>query len=131
MGILNKLIRIVLVVSALFFMVSCYYDKKDQVYPQVVATACDTTTVTYATTIAPILTTNCNVCHSTAAAASSGGGIALDNYTNVKTYATNGRLYASMSQNGMASPMPKNGAKLDNCTLNKIAVWINRGALNN
>ncbi len=128
---MNQIVKIAIFVFVVISVASCYYDNKDQMYPQVVATACDTSSVTYSVTVKTILTNNCNGCHSTAAAASSGGGIALDTYTGVKAYVTNGKLYGSIAQNGTASPMPKNMAKLDNCTINKIAVWINRGALNN
>ena len=79
----------------------------------------------------PSTSTSLQVPVPSAAASSSGGGIALDSYNAVKAYVTNGKLYGSMAHNGTASPMPKNMAKLDNCTINKIAVWINRGALNN
>ena len=128
---MNRLVKIIFSIIVVISFASCYYDNKDQMYPQVVVAACDTTTVTYSTTVKTILNSNCISCHSTTAAPSSGGGIALDTYTGVKAYVTNGKLYASMAQNGMASPMPKNMAKLDACTINKIAVWINRGALNN
>jgi uncharacterized membrane protein len=128
---MNQLVKIVLSSFFVVSMASCYYDNKDQMYPQVVVAACDTATVNYSTTVKTILNSNCNSCHSTTAAPSSGAGIVLDTYTGVKAYVSNGKLYASMAQNGMASPMPKNMAKLDNCTINKIAVWINRGALNN
>jgi mono/diheme cytochrome c family protein len=128
---MNQLVKIILSSFLVVSMASCYYDNKDQMYPQVAVAACDTATINYSTTITNILNSNCNSCHSTAAAASSGGGIALDNYTAVKVYVSNGKLYGSMAQNGTASPMPKNMAKLDNCTINKVAIWINRGALNN
>ena len=128
---MNQLVKIAFTIFLVVGFASCYYDNKDQMYPQVVVAACDTTTVNYSTTVKTILNSNCNGCHSTTAAPSSGAGIVLDTYTGVKAYVTNGKLYASMAQNGMASPMPKNMAKLDACTINKIAVWINRGALNN
>jgi len=32
-----------------------------------------------------------------------------------------------MAQNGIYSPMPKNSNKVDDCTLNKIQIWINNG----
>ena len=128
---MNRIIKIIASLFVVVSMASCYYDNKDQMYPQVVVAACDTATVNYSTTVKTILATNCNGCHSTAAAPSSGGGIILDTYTGVKAYVTNGKLYGSIAQNGTASPMPKNMAKMDNCTINKIAVWINRGTLNN
>ena len=128
---MNQLVKIVLSSFIVVSMASCYYDNKDQMYPQVVVAACDTATVNYSTTITSILNSHCNSCHSTTAAPSSGAGIVLDTYTGVKAYANNGKLYGSIAQNGTASPMPKNMAKLDNCTINKVAIWINRGALNN
>jgi uncharacterized membrane protein len=113
------------------FLSACYYDHRDQVYPQVVVATCDTTTVTYSTTVAGIITSNCNVCHATSVANANGAGIVLDNYTSLKTYVSNGRFLNSILQNGQASAMPKNMAKLDACTINKISAWIHKGALNN
>jgi uncharacterized membrane protein len=123
-----KLAASILVISLLS---ACYYDHRDQVYPQVVVSNCDTTAVTYSSTVASILTANCNTCHATSVANSNGAGVILDNYTSVKTYINNGRLLNSILQNGQASAMPKNMAKLDACTINKITAWINKGALNN
>lgn len=127
----NRLFKIGFVLLVISFMSACYYDHRDQVYPQVVVTTCDTTAVTYSATVAGILTTHCNACHASTVANSNGAGIVLDNYTAVKTYITNGRLLNSILQNGQASAMPKNMAKLDACTINKISAWINKGALNN
>jgi hypothetical protein len=128
MGIRNKII--ILFMGIVLFS-ACYYDKKDQVYPQVVVTSCDTTNITYAVTVTNILNTSCNNCHGTASANVSGGGILLSTYASVKPYVTNGKLINSMVQNGQASPMPKNMAKLDQCTINKMILWVNKGALNN
>lgn len=128
---MNKIFKIGFSFLAIISMGSCSDGKKDQVYPKIVVATCDTTTVTYAATVAPILSTNCISCHGSMEAASSGGGIILDNYTAVKGYVTNGKLYNAIMQNGQASPMPKNRAKMDACTINKIAAWINRGAYNN
>jgi mono/diheme cytochrome c family protein len=108
-------------------MSSCFYDKADLIYPQ--PTTCDTATVTYSGTVAPILSSNCNGCHGGAAAA--GAGIKLDTYASLSTWVTNGRLLNSMLHNGQASPMPKGGSKLDACTLNKVSAWITKGAANN
>ena len=110
---------------------ACYYDKKDLVYPQVTITSCDTTNITYAVTVTNILNTSCNNCHGTASANVSGGGILLSTYASVKPYVTNGKLINSILQNGQASPMPKNMAKLDQCTINKMILWVTKGALNN
>jgi len=127
---MQKYFKIALILIAISSFTACYYDKKDQVYPQVVVAACDTTNVSYSVTVTNILNTNCNNCHG-ASANSLGAGIVLNTYASVKPYITNGRLVNSILQNGNASPMPKNMAKMDVCSINKIIVWANRGAINN
>ena len=129
MGIRNKII--VMVVLGIFLFSACYYDKKDQVYPQVVVTSCDTSNISYSVTVTNILNTHCNSCHGGTSANVSGGGILLSTYAAVKPYVTNGKLINSILQNGQASAMPKNMAKLDQCTINKMVLWVNKGALNN
>jgi len=127
---MQKYFKIALILIAISSFTACYYDKKDQVYPQVVVAACDTTNVSYSVTVTNILNANCNNCHG-ASANSLGAGIVLNTYASVKPYITNGRLVNSILQNGNASPMPKNMAKMDACSINKIIVWANRGAINN
>jgi len=129
MGIRSK--QVIILYLGIFLFSACYYDKKDQVYPQVVVATCDTTNITYAVTVTNILNTSCNNCHGAASANLIGGGILLSTYASVKPYVTNGKLINSILQNGQASPMPKNMAKLDQCTINKLTLWVNKGALNN
>lgn len=134
MATLNKMtkkITLLFYLGCCSFVTSCYYDKKDQIYPQVAVSACDTTNITYQAVVAPILNTNCNSCHATAVANKSGAGVILDNYASVKPYITNNSLLKSIVQNGKVSPMPLNAPKMDACTISKIAAWINKGALNN
>jgi hypothetical protein len=128
MGIRNK---IIIFFMGIVLFSACYYDKKDLIYPQVVVTSCDTTNITYAVTVTNILNTSCNNCHGAASANLIGGGILLSTYASVKPYVTIGKLINSILQNGQASPMPKNMAKLDQCTINKLTLWVNKGALNN
>ena len=129
MGIRSK--QVIILFLGIFLFSACYYDKKDQVYPQVVVATCDTSNITYSVTVTNILNTSCNNCHGTASANVSGGGILLSTYASVKPYITNGKLINSILQNGQASPMPKNMSKLDQCTINKLTLWVNKGALNN
>jgi len=133
MGIHNKMKFIkylFLIGMVLFLFNACYYDKKDQVYPQVVVAACDTANVSYSVTVTNILNANCNSCHG-ASANTLGAGIFLNTYASVKPYINSGRLVNSILQNGAASPMPKNMAKMDVCSINKIIIWVNKGAINN
>lgn len=111
---------------------SCYNDKADILYPSTSNLSnCDTTTITFTNQINPIINTYCLGCHGSATAASIGAGINLSNYNALKLYVTNGSLMNSILQNGKASPMPKSASKLDNCTITKVQIWINKGALNN
>lgn len=122
--------RIGLVALILLLIAGCYYDNEETLYPQT-SSGCDTTNVTYTASVKPILQSYCLGCHSTAAAPASGNNVRLENYTDLKTYVTNGKLYGTVSQASGFSPMPKGGGKLDNCTLLKIKKWIDDGALNN
>ena len=106
---------------------ACYYDKADIVYPP--SGACDSTNVTYSNTVVPILTSKCYACHSGTAAA--GAGIKLDNYNSVLVQVNNGRLLGAIEQRAGYSPMPKGSAKLPECDIAKIRVWIRAGAPNN
>jgi mono/diheme cytochrome c family protein len=106
----------------------CYYDKEEILYP---AGTCNSAGATYSGIVSPILNSRCNSCHSTAAAASSGGNIVLDNYNSVKIQASNGKLLGSINHAGGFSPMPKGGAKLTSCEIASITNWVGSGAPNN
>lgn len=85
---------------------------------------CDTTQITYTNTIKGVIQAKCFGCHSGSAPQ---GGVNLSNYANVKAVAfNNNKLVSSVTRT--ANWMPKNGQKLDNCTIDKIKAWINDGA---
>lgn len=124
-------LKIYAVLICVVLFSACYFDKKEQIYPQAAVATCDTTNTTYTATIAPIISANCASCHSTALANMNGGGIILDSYASIKPYVTNNFLLNSIVQNGSVKPMPMNSPKMDACSIKKISVWINKGALNN
>jgi hypothetical protein len=103
----------------------CYYDKEEKLNPQ---TVCDSTNVTYSTSIVPILISNCTSCHG---GSTPSAGIKLDTYAGVKIQADNGRLLGAVLQAPSFSPMPKNATKMNTCNLTKIKKWVNAGAPNN
>jgi hypothetical protein len=107
---------------------SCYYDSEEGLYPSISQT-CDTTNVTYSGSVVPILANNCLSCHSNAAAASAGGNIPLENYTDVSTRAA--AISGAINHSGGHSPMPKNGAKLKACLISTFDIWVRKGKLNN
>lgn len=88
---------------------------------------CDTTHITYATTVKPIIDANCGRCHS----ATSKTGIHLDTYEGVKAIADDGSLYGSIAHADGYSAMPKGKDQLPSCDISKIKKWIDDGAANN
>ena len=114
----------------IFTLQSCYYDKEEILYP-VINNECDTISVNYSITVSDIISQNCLSCHSNASASTSGGGIPLEDYSDVKVNADNGKLLGSIQQLTGYSPMPKGGSKLNDCNISQIEIWINSGAANN
>jgi len=122
----TKLLKALMVVGMIVFLSSCYYDKEDDLYPQVAA--CDTTNVTFANNVFPVINSNCTACHSGAAPS---GNIRLENYNHISTAANNGSLLGVIRHEPGWSPMPKGGGKLNDCNIAEIETWVNQGAPNN
>ena len=121
----QKIIKLltVLIFTLLLFN-SCYYDKEEELYKYNHVINCDVSNVTYSKTIAPIMSANCNVCHSTSTAA---GAIVLDNYTDLVKHMD--RVWVSINLTG-SSAMPKDGNMLTSCDINKIQAWKDKGTPN-
>jgi hypothetical protein len=90
------------------------------------AGGCDLTEARFGTFVKPLMQSKCQGCHS---GNSPQGGIKLTNYAEIKTVALNGKLYAALTRS--ANWMPQGGAKLDNCSLQKIQAWVQAGAPEN
>jgi cytochrome c5 len=116
-------LAIIAVIS--LFVVSCYYDNEEALYPSL-SNSCDTTNVTYNGTIVSIFSNNCYSCHSNANSAF-GGSIVLDSYANVIMYES--RITPAIKQTG-SKPMPPNG-KLKDCSITQWDIWVRNGSLNN
>ncbi|WP_242929113.1 hypothetical protein [Pontibacter vulgaris] len=99
-------------------------DPKPDPLPQ----QCDTTSVTFSGTVAPILASNCYSCHASAIAQ---GGVVLDTYAGVKQQADRGNLIGVITHAPGFPPMPQGGNKLSDCNIAKIKKWVDSGALNN
>jgi hypothetical protein len=111
---------------AILLLTSCYNDNEYDLYP--FSGKCDSTNASYTNTIAPIMTSNCNVCHSTAMAS---GGVITDNYAGLSIVAGNGKLWGGVNWESGYIAMPNGGSKLSDCNLAKIKNWINAGFPNN
>lgn len=119
--------RLAILFWSLFFT-SCQYDNEEELYGK--GGDCDTSNVTYSQTIKPILTASCYTCHSSSNAPSFGSRINLENYNELMIRVNNGKLVGAISHSPGYTAMPLVGAKLDDCTIEKIKTWIDNGALN-
>ncbi len=112
-------------------LAGCYYDSKEELYPSTpVGAGCDTTNVSYASVIQPIMNQYCAMsgCHDKVTRSSN---YDLSSYGGTKLSVDNNRLMGVIMHEAGFSPMPQGMAKLDNCTIAKIKAWINAGAPNN
>jgi hypothetical protein len=124
----NAILFFVTIVTFSFMASSCYYDSEEALYPSLSST-CDTTNITFSGKIAPILSGSCLSCHSNAMAGIAGNGIKLEDYADVKARVA--AISGSINQTGGYSSMPKNGGKLNACSIKLFDLWVSKGALNN
>ena len=115
-------------ILSVIFIVSCYYDSEEALYP-IYSSSCDTTNVTFTGTIVPILSSNCLGCHSNATAAGAGNNIRLENYADVVAKQPN--ITGSIKHTGTYSPMPKNGGNIKSCSITQFDIWVRIGMPNN
>ena len=123
--------RVILPFLAILSLASCYNDKAELLYP---VTSCDTASVTYSGVVGQILTTNCasdGGCHKAADSATS-MNVCLDNvYSAQRIARDNNRLVRVINHESGVAEMPKNRAKLDDCSIRKIEIWVEQGSPNN
>lgn len=122
-----------MVAGVLILFGSCYNDKYDKLYPAPVVT-CDTTNVSFAKDIMPILKASCNIpggCHDAAGALTS--GYDFTTYATFKFQATHEALINDINHTPVTgrSAMPKNLPKLAQCDIDKMTRWVNQGSLDN
>ena len=84
---------------------------------------CDTTTVTFAGQIWPMMESYCTGCHS---ASAPGGGIIIADITDMVSLAENGSLMGSVRWETEYAKMPTN-QQLPECSINQLQKWIDDG----
>ncbi len=109
----------------LMLLSSCFYDVESELY----LIDCATNNVSFNSGIVPILNRHCVTCHHNNSVL--GGGISLQSYDQVLLYIGNGRLLASVRHEPGVSVMPPTGERIPSCDIDKLASWIDAGALNN
>ena len=106
----------VVLLSSFFF--SCYYDSEEVLYPSF---GCDSTNITYSSTIALTMDNYCTGCHGGSAPQ---GAISLTSYDDVVQYAP--RITPAINHTGLY-PMPKNAGKLSDCAIRQWDLWLMAG----
>jgi hypothetical protein len=114
-------------IAFIIFFTGCRYNSEEELFG--ITPPCDTTNVTYSTTITGIINSNgCLACHVGPAPS---GNFTLSTYTDVKAKVDDGRLWGAINHFPGFSPMPQGGSKLTQCEIDRINAWISAGAPNN
>ncbi len=109
---------------------SCYYDNFAELNPGIGLEGCTDTAgaITFTANVLPIMQQNCGTsnpgCHQNN---SSTGFYDLNSKAGVDVAIADGKYLASMKHLAGASAMPKNGGKLDDCSIAVIEKWIATG----
>lgn len=124
-----------LLIAGLSVLSSCYYDSVEELDPNFgLVGNCDTSgVISFNQKVQPILTTYCGTSGSAATGCHGSNptsNIPLVTHADVSASADDNLMDAIRHENG-ASPMPKGGGKLDNCSILTIQKWIDEGKLNN
>lgn len=90
--------------------------------------ACDTTNLSYANSIVPILQSNCTGCHNNNL---SSGGVNFATHAQTVIAASSGHLLGAVKHQIGFVAMPQGGNRLDSCSIAKIELWIQKGLPNN
>lgn len=114
------------VIPMCLLLSACTSDKEDIRFPDDPYANCDTTAVSFAADIHPILSAQCSSCHSLSAASDN---VVLELYSDVLPYAQAGTLVEVVEFDSQIK-MPQTG-KLPLCDIAKIRSWVREGALDN
>ena len=89
---------------------------------------CDTTLVTFSSSIAPFIATTCSGCHSGGAPS---GGVDLTTHALVSSAVSYSNLMACIRQEDGFEAMPPTGAALNHCEIRMFELWLEDGMPNN
>lgn len=104
-----------------FSISGCYYDVEEELYG-----FCDTSNVTYSTTIKGLMNSyGCIGCHS---GNSASGNVNLDTYDALVLNMP--KLWPAINHTG-PKPMPQGGNKMSDCDIRKVKAWMDAGTPNN
>jgi len=87
---------------------------------------CETADLTYTNFAASLINGSCAVvgCHGEGTTST----FPMNDYTTTNAAVGFGRILGAVNHSPGFSPMPKGGAKLSDCNIDKLTAWINDGA---
>ena len=125
--------KIIAFAGLAIILTGCYNDKYTKLYPtSTTSVTCDTTAVSFSSTIQPIFNSYCTSCHS-----ASGVAAGYGDYTSYTKSLTSQALSGNMvtditiTNTGDIHHMPQSQPSLSSCDIEKITAWVNQGAQNN
>ncbi len=112
--------------ASVFVVFSC---GDDEVEPPVDPTACETEGLTYENYAMDFINQTCATsgCHD-ADAANNSTPWTMHNYEGVKAAIDAERFFGAINRDAGFNPMPKGGAMLSDCNLEKMEAWIADGS---
>lgn len=113
-----------MLLTASLLLNGCYKDNEEDLY----GNNCQTSNVSFSTTIQPILNASCVSCHSGAGASA---GIRLTSHSEVSAAIDGGRFIGAIKHQSGFSAMPPSGPKLTDCQISQIEAWVAQGKPNN
>ena len=128
---MNNKVNILTVLAGVFIFLNftgCYYDTEEALYHG--TTDFHTTNISFAVDVEPIILAKCGYegCHGANFPAAN---ISLNNHANMVGTVNADVLLSSITHDGNASFMPKNGNRLPECEILTIQQWIHEGQPNN
>jgi len=124
-------VKIIYCICTLILLFSCKH--KELITPTTVSDNqffCDTTVVSYAKDVMPVLKQYCYPCHAGSAAIN---GYDFADFNNIQILALDTFHYIPnvIDTNSHLRMPPKGYPIPDKCSINKMRAWVNRGALKN
>lgn len=112
----------------LLLTISCTNNNELDLYGEYI---CDTTNITWESSIAEILDKNCVYCHGPELAYPENKPVRHDSYEDELVVVKDGRLFKAVNHLPGIKPMPYQLPKLPECERIKINLWLENGAPEN
>jgi hypothetical protein len=118
-------------ILSLLFLPHCSYESEENLYGEEL---CDTTLLSFALDISPIVVDHCSGCHGGTSTSAASAGLLLVSYSQIQSSATDLSLSGMINRisrlQGDPLMMPSS-YRIPQCQIDKIIAWVDQGALNN